>query len=168
MMVVPVLACGIAAAAMAADEVYRYVAPDGSVHYTDQPPDPRARPLKLEPLSGATPPARRPFYSLAALQAAARFAVSIESPTPGQQFDAAQLPVVAAASVMPGLVTGFGLSYRVDGAAVTATPVDDLSIELSGLAPGAHELVVALIGADGRERARSAGVVFHVRAPAPN
>lgn len=150
----------------AADDVYRHVGPDGVVRYTDKPPDKHARPIQLEPLSGPLPEtrARRRFYSAAALRAAARFAVSIESPTPGQVLRTGSR-MVAAASVMPGLVDGFALRYLLDGRAIVAAPTDELSILLPDLAPGDYRLSVAVLDGQGRELARSEEMTFRVAAP---
>lgn len=155
------------AAAAGAGEVYRVVEPDGSVRYTDRPPHPHARPLQLGIASGTTPAgARKRFYSVEALRSAARFAVSIEAPTPGQVLRPGIDRAVAAASVMPGLVSGFGLMYFLDGRALTDRPVDALSLLLPVLAPGEYRISAAVYDAQGREVARSAETPFSV-APAP-
>ena len=149
-----------------ADDVYRHVGPDGVVRYTDKPPDKHARPIQLEPLSGpiAATKTRRRFYSASALRAAARFAVSVESPTPGQLLRAGSR-MVAAASVMPGLVEGFSLRYLLDGRAVTPAPTDELSILLPALAPGEYHLSIAVLDPHGQELARSEEIGFQVVAP---
>lgn len=148
-----------------ADEIYREVRPDGSVHYTDRPADKRARPLRFGPASGTTPgKAARggsAFYTPEMLKEAARFAVRVESPTPGQSH-AAGRPLIAAASVMPGLVQGFRLVYQVDGVAVHAAPVDELSFALPPMAAGTHELIVVLLNPQGQEVARSAPTEFRL------
>lgn len=149
-----------------ADDVYRQVGPDGVVRYTDKPPDKHARPIRLEPLSGPLPAAktRRRFYSAEALRAAARFAVSVESPTPGQVLRAGSR-MVAAASVMPGLVDGFSLRYLLDGRALTQVPTDEMSILLPELAPGEYLLSIAVLDPRGQELARSEEMGFRVVAP---
>src|SRR3546814_17809361 len=63
---------------------------------------------------------------------------------------------------MPALVSGFHLVYQVDERAVTAQPVDALSIALPPLDPGVHELRVVLLDAQGRELARSPTSSFEV------
>ncbi|HEY1075474.1 MAG TPA: DUF4124 domain-containing protein [Fontimonas sp.] len=153
-----------------ADEVYKQVQPDGSIRYTDKPPSKGAKPAKLPPLSGtigagASSPGARVFYTEEALREAARFAVSIESPTPGQEFRIGADRAVAAANVMPGLVTGFGLMYYLDGAAMTQAPVDKLSVLMPLMAAGPHKVSVAVLDARGREVARSAETDFIVSAP---
>ncbi len=151
LLVVPVLA----------DEIYRVVAPDGTVHYTDKAPDKKAKPLNLGPVSGASAPAKKAatFYSPELLREAARFVVRVESPTPGQMQRDGQ-PLVAAVSVMPGLVKGFKLIYQLDRQALTPKPVEDLSLPLAQLSPGAHELVVVLLNPQGQEIARSEPAAF--------
>lgn len=156
------LLCLFAAAAAADDAVYRYTDTQGVTHYTDRAPDRHAKPIRLAPLSGPRPPQRQTFYSPEALREAARFAVRVESPTPGERLDAIAAPVIAAASVMPALVSGFHLVYQVDDRAVTAKPVDALSIALPPLAAGIHELRVVLLDAQGRELARSPPSSFEI------
>lgn len=156
------LLCLFAAAAAADDAVYRYTDANGVTHYTDRAPDRHAKPIHLAPLSGPRPAQRQTFYTPEALRAAARFAVRVESPTPGERLDPAAAPMIAAASVMPALVTGFRLVYQVDERAVTAQPVEALSIVLPPLAPGGHELRVVLLDAQGRELARSPASSFEV------
>jgi hypothetical protein len=146
-----------AAGTVLAEEIYRVVAADGSVHYTDRAPDKKAKPLNLGPVSGSSAPVKKAaaFYSPELLRQAARFAVRIESPTPGQKMQRDGQPLVAAVSVMPGLVRGFRLVYHLDGRPLTAQPVEDLSLPLPELAPGPHELQVVLLNAQGHEVARS-------------
>lgn len=157
------LLCLFAVAAAADDAVYRYIDANGVAHYTDRAPDRHAKPIRLAPLSGPHPAQRQQtFYSPEALREAARFAVRVESPTPGERLDPAAAPMIAAASVMPALVTGFRLVYQVDERAVTAQPVDALSIVLPALAPGVHELRIVLLDAQGRELARSPDSSFEV------
>lgn len=156
----------LSSGAPAADEVYREVAPDGSVRYTDRPPHKRARPIQLPPLSGVTPgKGQRTFYSAEALRAAARFAVSVESPTPGQVLRAGVDRAVAAANVMPGLVAGFRLIYLLDGRAITERAVDDMSVLLPAPGVGEHRLAIAVVDPSGREVARSPETPFTVTAP---
>lgn len=158
----------LVAATAAADEVYRHVDADGKVRYSDQPPNKHARPLQLGTPSGTTPAdtkTRKRFYSAEALRAAARFAVSVESPTPGQILRPGVDRAVAAASVMPGLVTGFGLMYFLDGKALGGRPIEELSLQLPVLAPGTYRLSVAVIDPQGREVARSPETPFWVGEP---
>jgi len=155
--------CLFAATAAADDAVYRYIDANGVAHYTDRAPDRHARPIHLAPLSGPRPTQRsQTFYSPEALREAARFSVRVESPTPGERLDSGATPIIAAASVMPALVSGFHLVYQVDERAVTAQPVDALSIALPPLDPGVHELRVVLLDAQGRELARSPTSSFEV------
>ena len=153
------LACATVVAA--GEPVYRYVDPSGVVHYTDRAPDRHAKPIRIVPASGSARAAPKTFYSPEALRQAARFAVRVESPTPEQRI-AGDLPVIAAASVMPALVNGFHLVYQLDGHAATAAPVDQLSVPLGAIAAGEHELVIVLLDERGREIARSEPSRFSV------
>lgn len=158
----------LSAVPAAADDVYREVGPDGTVRYTDRPPHKRAKPIQLPPLSGITPGGKgqqRTFYTPEALRAAARFAVSVESPTPGQVLRAGVDRAVAAANVMPGLVAGFRLIYLVDDRAITAQAVDELSVLMPAPDVGEHLLKVIVVDPAGREVARSSETPFIVSAP---
>lgn len=159
------LACLLGSAG-AADPIFREVRPDGSVHFTDKPPNKHAKPIDIGPISGTIPgnAKQKPaiFYTPEALRHAARFTVRVESPTPGQVGTVDQ-DLIAAASVMPGLVKGFRLVYQVNGRAVTTQPIEDLSVPLPALAAGAHELVVVLLDPQGREIARSETSRFLLR-----
>ncbi len=155
---------------VAAEDIYREVRADGSVHFTDKAPDKKAKPIVIGPISGTIPGGSKgkkstTFYTPEMLKQAARFAVRVESPTPGQA-QSVNEAVVAAASVMPGLVKGFRLVYQVNGRAVTAQPIDELSLVLPALAPGEHELLIVLLNAKGVEVARSETARFQLR-PAP-
>lgn len=148
-----VLSC--AGALAAGDEVYRYVDADGLVHYTDRAPERNAKPLAMRPPPGVRAAGKARFYSPEALREAARFAVRVESPTPDERFATGRPPTLVAASVMPGLVKGFRLIYQVDGRNLPATPSDQLSIALTPLSEGSHEVRVILLDPAGREVARS-------------
>lgn len=155
---IAILLSAAAMSAAAGDPVYRYTDAGGTVHYSDRAPDRHAKPIRLAPLSGAISreaSKARIFYPPEALREAARFSVRVESPTPGERFGAGRAPTVAAASVMPGLVKGFRLVYQLNGRAVTAAPVDALSIALRPLPAGEHGLVVVLLDPKGQEVARS-------------
>ncbi len=155
----------LAPTAAVSDEVYRHTEADGTVRYSDKPPNRHARPIQLAPLSGALPQQQgRKFYSAEALRAAARFAISVESPTPGQRVIAGEA-LVAAASVMPGLVSGFRLVYLLDDRALTPAPVEDLSVVLPTLPTGEYRLRIALLDTQGQEVARSGETPFTVFAP---
>lgn len=161
------LLSALPAVPLAADEVYRVVRPDGTVVYTDQAPDRRAKPLRFGPISGSTPGGgRKPpgFYSPEILRQAAKFVVRVESPTPGQVHRDGSV-LVAAASVMPGLVKGYSLVYQVDGRALTEAPSESLSLPLPPLAAGRHELVVVLLDPRRQEVARSEPTPFDWQAP---
>lgn len=147
-----------------ADAIYREVQADGSVHFTDRPADKRARPMNLQLPPGSSSRPQKgamPVNASELLRQAARYSVRVESPTP-EQIHGNGHKLVAAASVMPGLVKGFQLVYQVDGAAVTDAPVDQLSVVLPQMAAGLHTLVVVLLDPKGQEVARSSPTRFQL------
>lgn len=157
----------------ASAEVYRYVDEKGVVHYSDQPPTRDAKPVQLPPLQTYKPGQGPPPEIFAADKSPpakakappARFSISISSPTPGETIRASGDELSVSVKVMPGLASGFGLVYYLDGAAYNAEPLMQPSLALRGVYRGEHQLQVALIDPDGREVARSPSVTVFMKQP---
>jgi hypothetical protein len=154
-----------------AAEVYRHVDKDGVVHYSDQPPTKGAKPVTLPPIqvvgpiggraAAGTPP------STAAPEASGpgALSVSILSPAPDQTFrdDDRLLPV--SVRMNQPLPEGHGLVYLLDGTAHNASPTRALNYTLSGVERGEHRIEVATVDGSGKEVARTAPVVVHMKPP---
>jgi hypothetical protein len=151
-------------------QVYRSVAPDGTVSYSDQP-SPGARALELPPPSSYTPPS--PPAASAAPDSAADAATE---PLPGagdyQRFDlVSPLPddtiwdnqgaVDVAFDIRPSLRAGDSVRVLVDGApsVVVQGPV----ARLQGLPRGTHTLQAELLDGAGRVIKSSSSVTFHLQ-----
>lgn len=144
--------------------LFRYTDKDGHAHYTDQPPFRGAKPLVL--FNQSAPGVKRKWADAAAaetIRKATRFAVHLNTPTPGQIYRDAAAGVPVAASVMPGLAKGFGLSYRVDDVAQHKKPLGEIHTVLHGLSAGKHALIAVLISPEGTELARSSPVSIEIK-----
>lgn len=154
----------MATAAMAGGKLYRYVDPNGVVHFTDQPPTRGAKPMVLD---GARPEtAKKKWDDPAAVEIirkAIRFAVHWTLPSPGQIYQEADPELLAVVSVMPGLSKGFGIHFYVDGSPQSSKPIKDIKTNLHGIGAGKHQLIAALISPDGRELARTTPITIEIK-----
>lgn len=155
-----------------AAEVYRHVDKDGVVHYSDQPPSKGAKPIVLPPIQvvgplGSPPAASSPAVSVVEpdLTGSAPMSVSIMSPTPDETFrgDDRLLPV--SVRMNQPLPEGYGLLYLLDGTAQNQEPTRALNYTLEGVERGEHMVAVATVNASGREIARTAPVIVHMKPP---
>lgn len=168
-----VLFATVSGPAAFAAEVYRHVDKDGVVHYSDQPPTKGAKPVVLPPIQVVGPVGGRPTAgsSPAAattepdLTGSAPLSVAIMSPTPDQTFrgDDRLLPV--SVRMNQPLPEGHGLLYLLDGTAQNAEPTRALNYTLSGVERGEHMIAVATVNASGKEVARTAPVIVHMKPP---
>lgn len=171
--------CWIAGSALplgaAAGPVYRYVDPDGVVHYTDKPPTPSAQPIELKPVQtvGSRPaPGSVSAESEAAVaadaasgSASARIEVGIASPAADETLrgDDGRLPV----SLILGapLPEGAGLLYLLDGRAQNAAPTRALSFTMVNVERGSHLIGARVVDAGGRELGAASPVIVHMKPP---
>ncbi|MGH8516931.1 MAG: DUF4124 domain-containing protein [Panacagrimonas sp.] len=168
-----VLIGSLASTATLAAEVYRHVDQDGVVHYSDQPPTKGAKPIVLPPIQVVGPlggPTAGSSPAAAAvvdpdMTGAAPLSVSIMSPTADETFrgDDRLLPV--SVRMNQPLPDGYGLLYLLDGAAQNAEPTRALNHTLEGVERGEHTVVVATVDGSGREVARTAPVIVHMKPP---
>lgn len=161
------LASSLASSLAVASEVYRYVDKNGVVHYTDQPPNKTAKPVALPPLQviGPTEQIDLPPPSPSDVSAAPRLGVSIASPSPEETFrgDDRQLPVTVRLDQQ--LPTGYGLLYLLDGRPQNVKATRQPRFVLQNVERGEHLVSVAVVNAAGREVARTAPVIVHMKPP---
>ena len=161
-----VIGC-LAPALLTAADVYRYVDKNGVVHYTDKPPNKTAKPVALPPLQVIDPADQAEISETGPAEArvARSIGVSIASPAPEQVFrgDDRRLPV--SVTLDQPLPQGYGLLYFLDGQARNAEATRQSSLVLEGVERGEHSVSVAVVNSDGREVARSAPVVVHLKPP---
>ncbi len=149
-------------------KLYRYVDPNGQVHFTDQPPTKGAKPLVLDSSRPAI--AKKKWDDAAAVEIvskATRFAVHWTLPSPGQTYASAQEGLLVVVSVMPGLAKGFGINFQVDGKNQSSRPIDDIKTTLHGIGAGKHELVAVLLNRNGTELARTIPISIEIKAAPP-
>ena len=158
--VLPIL-CLLACTAASA-EIFRWVDPDGAIHYSDRP-QPGAETVGLAPKSDKQVPAAG---STDAPLLGPYQGFEIVSPETNQTVrqDAGKLPV--SLIVDPPLLAGHLLELVVDGAPVS---VDQASTQLTltGLTYGSHRAQAQIRDAQGTVVARTAPVSFHLRKPIP-
>ena len=151
-------------------EVYRYVDPQGVVHYTDQPPSKDARPAKLPPLQVIGPPPGPPADRGADADARpkapqAPVELRITAPAPEQTFRGDDRRLMVNVALDRPLPEGYGLLYMLDGSPQNTQATRTLSYVLEGVERGEHLVSVAAVDARGREVARTAPVIVHMKPP---
>lgn len=149
-------------------KLYRYVDPNGTVHFTDQPPNRGAKPYLLD--SSRPNIAKKKWDDAAAVEIvrkATRFAVHWSLPSPGQTYASAKEGLLVVVSVMPGLAKGFGINFQVDGKNQSPRPIDDIKATLHGIGAGRHELVAVLLNRNGAELARSTPISIEIKDAPP-
>lgn len=158
-----------AGTAGAEDKVYRYVDDKGVVHYTDKPPTKEAKPVELPKLqtfkgggtSSSTAKKKTEEVKIPAMPA---FTLSINSPTPDETLRDAARSVTVSVSILPALVGGYGLNYKLDGQTQNNQPLAQTSYALEGIERGSHEISVDLVDADGKV-VTSSSVTVHSKPP---
>jgi hypothetical protein len=160
--ILTVLLLGLATGVSA--QVYRWVAPDGTVQYSDQP-QPGATPVEVAPAQTmpAPPPTlrraapapkpadSRPLY--------ARFAVV--SPGEQESVRANDGNVTISLAIEPPLLPGSRIVVLLDGQPV-ASPGADLTIPLTNLDRGTHRLEASVLDGGGNVLISAGPVTFHV------
>lgn len=150
---------------LGATDVYRSVDKDGVVHYSDQPPAPDAKPLKLPPVQVMDPVHIAPERSRRVVPAP-RFRLSLVSPAADETFrgDDRRIPVSVRLDLP--LPAGHGLLYLLDGRAQNTAPTRALSFTLENAERGEHLVSVLAVDETGREVQRTPPVIVHMKPPA--
>lgn len=156
--------------AMTLAQVYREVAPDGSVTYTDKPSD-SAKKVTLKPLQTYQAPkvekAEKPPVEGLALQAkkvTEYKALRLVSPTANETIWSAPGIVQAAADANPPLAPGHKYAFFLDGRPV-GEPIESRSLTLQNVFRGRHTLQVKILDEEGAPLKASDTVTFHVQRP---
>ena len=169
------LALAVLTCTAGAADVYRHVDENGVTIYSDKPPTKGAKPIVLPPIQVVGPVGGQPTAGSSSGDAAAAaqpdltggapLSVSIMSPSPDETFrgDDRQLPV--SIRMNQPLPEGYGLLYMIDGTAQNAAPTRALNYTLTGVERGEHMVTVATVNASGKEVARTAPVIVHMKPP---
>ena len=158
----------LASAAVAKDEVYKWVDDKGVVHYTDKPPTENAQPAKLPPLQtykgGTTPDLKR--FDKATKNGKPVGLAQIDLVTPGhdETFRGGERTVPVAVVVTPPLTADQRLIYLLDGKPAS-TPTSDTSYAFTNVDRGSHTASAMLVDTAGNEIATSTSVTFHMKPP---
>lgn len=155
-------------ATVQATRVYRSVAPDGTVLYSDQPgPDAEAldigQPAAI--VSSPSPTTAAPTQPAPAPEPEKPVAYStlrITRPANDAVHWFAEGPVRVDVEIVPPLAEGHLLVPILDGVPQGGGIAAD-SFTLSGLDPNTYQLTVAIHDADGRELKRSSAIRFHFK-----
>ena len=162
----------LAGAGAAHAVVCKTIDADGVVSYTDLPWEECANPIRLPEYSRYAPrlipgaegdapstPGKPPFTGYQSMR--------IVQPQAGGAVrnDDGRVPVFI--SLEPGLQRGHRVTLTIDGRPLSST-FDDLSIELSGVQRGSHELQAAISDANGKRLIESSMVQFTMRQASRN
>lgn len=157
----------LAGASAAHAVVCKTIDADGVVLYTDVPREECANPIRLPEYSRYAPrlipggegdapstPGKAPFTGYQSMR--------IVQPEAGGAVrnDDGRVPVFI--TLEPGLQRGHRVTLSIDGRPLSST-FDDLSIELSGVQRGSHELQAAISDATGKRLIASSVVKFTMR-----
>lgn len=158
-----------------ATDVYKTVDGDGVVHYTDQPPSRTAKPVVLPPIQvvgptrGSSISSSSPVTAAASsgtdMTGAAPLSVSILSPGPDETFRTDDRVLPVSVRMNQPLPEGYGLLYMLDGTAQNSKATRALNYSLEGVERGEHMVTVVTVDASGKEVARAAPVIVHMKPP---
>jgi hypothetical protein len=147
-------------------EVYQWTDADGVTHFSDFP-QPGARRIILNGAPAATPPSQptaAPRRAPPAAPAEVQYdRLEILSPTNDEAFFQPDVEIVVRVRSEPELDAADRLVTYLDG-----QPLGELNAvehRLTDIPRGAHSLTSVIFGRDGREKIRSAPVVFHMKLP---
>jgi hypothetical protein len=159
------LMCIVAAAAVSAATIYKWVDENGVTHYSDQP-HPGAQKIQVQAVQTYKAPAaqRTPPYALRNPAPAAPIysTCAVSRPTSEEMFLNTQT-VPARVHVEPGLREGDRVAVFLDGAPVPANVAVDTEFTLNSVFRGAHSLAVRVEDSTGAVVCQSASVPFNVR-----
>ncbi len=153
-------------------QVYRWEAPDGSIIFSDEPPEKGATPMELEPLQTYTAPTKpsatqpTPSASTPANTPQAAFkytAFSITQPSNDEGLRSNNGQVSVQIKVLPGLNSeeGHQLVILLDGKQA-AGPAAATAFTLENVERGSHSLVAEIRDKSGNSVKTSSPVTFHL------
>lgn len=167
----------LAAPLAQAQEMYRWVDEDGTVHYSDQEVEGAER-VELrdvqtyrarDSIQGAEPRARdRSEPAESPAEAPGYDTFRIAAPENDSVVWATGGEMSVTIELEPGLHPGHQVVLFLNGEAVDGTPVASTNIGFSGVIRGTHTLHATVVDADGRQLAQSEAITFHARAHSLN
>lgn len=149
----------------AAGKVYKWVMPDGSIQYSDQPQVKGAKEVELPPLQIYTPPpAPAPAAEEPAGDASAAVkydVVEVVSPKAGEVIRDNGGTITVQLKVEPALHAGHSVEILLDGKPVGSGRATSASI--SNLDRGSHSVSAVIKDAEGATVASAPGVTFDLK-----
>ncbi len=153
-------------------QVYKHVQDDGTIVYSDQKPTEDAEPIDaelptitvVEPLVSVDAPAPEADAEEAANEALERYyrKLKISSPTPDQTiWNTGYVLTARVTNDELPLQSGHQLRFMLDG--VTQSEGREMSLQLSEVYRGEHEIQVMVVDADGEVVAKTEPVTFHMK-----
>ena len=163
------LLLGIALAASAATEVWRWKDKDGVVHYSDNPVPGAER----VPIGGAAPPAgvpAKPPPVAAGIpapepEARVRYKRCVVTAPENDQIYRAGNSIDANLTIEPELQAGHFIQVYLNGAIYQDWPETDLAFVLNGLSRGSYTLSVRVLDGNDRTLCTGPAINFHVQQP---
>jgi hypothetical protein len=163
------LLLGVAFAANAATEVWRWKDKDGVIHYSDSPVPGAERVALGSAVPPTGVPARPPAVSADVpppeTQARMRYTrCAVTAPTNDQIYKAGE-SVGASVAIEPALQAGHRILVYLNGGAYTEWPETDLDHVLNGLYRGSYTLSVRVLDGNDRTVCTGSAINFHVQQP---
>jgi hypothetical protein len=156
----------LAASTAAATSIYRWVDPNGVVHYSDQS-RPGAERIELDVPPGMADSPQPGAYTAPrpAEEETAPYQVCEIARPAAEEVFLNQWSMSARIRLEPALRPGHQLAVALDGRRLDVAASDTGEFEIANLERGTHTLLVLVQDARGRTLCESAGVTFHVRQP---
>jgi len=143
--------------------IYKWVMPDGSVKYSDQPQESEAEKVELPPLQTYTPqPTPKQTVKQSPKTAAVTYKVfNVIAPAENASIRDNSGNFSIKFEVKPGLATGHSIEIFMDGLSLKRSRQGEVS--LTNVARGTHRIYGVIVDESGAEFARSPAVTVHLQ-----
>ena len=144
-------------------KIYKFVLPDGTVVYSDTPPEKGAREVELPPLQTFTPPPLPPSSpALTVDEPAADYeSFEVASPANDEAIRDNGGSVKVGLKIAPALRSGHEVEIFVDGTSVGRGRGS--SATLTDVDRGSHSVYATIVDGEGKEVARTPSITFHLQ-----
>jgi hypothetical protein len=143
--------------------IYKWVMPDGSVKYSDQPQESEAEQVELPPLQTYTPqPVPKQTVKQAPKPKAVTYEVfNVTAPAENATIRDNSGNFSVKFEVKPGLATGHSIEIFMDGLSLQRSRQGEVS--LTNVSRGTHRIYGVIVDESGAELARSPAVTVHLQ-----
>jgi hypothetical protein len=145
-------------------KIYKWILPDGSVTYSDQPQVKGAKAVELPPLQTYSPPPIPPpaaKQNPASAQGIGYSKVEVVAPKPNESLRDNGGTISVQLSIEPPLQTGHEVQILVDGKSIGSGRATSASV--SNLDRGSHTISATITDADGKVVKSASSVTFHLQ-----